>query len=64
MDHKVIVLNSHGVGQFCRIKRLPVLGESLRAWDWHIPNDGGKGSNVSVALGRLGDQHGYCYQSG
>jgi ribokinase len=54
MDHKVIVLNSHGVGQFCRIKRLPVLGESLRAWDWHIPNDGGKGSNVSVALGRLG----------
>lgn len=50
----VIVLNSHGVGQVCNINRLPHEGESLRAWNWHIAEDGGKGTAICVALGRLG----------
>ena len=41
-DFDVIVLNSHGVGQFCNIKRLPFLGETLRAWNWRVEEDGGK----------------------
>ena len=53
-DVDVIVLNSHGVGQVCNIKRLPYLGESLRAWNWRVEDDGGKGTNVAIVLGRLG----------
>ncbi|MEG2653560.1 MAG: ribokinase, partial [Ruthenibacterium sp.] len=33
---------------------MPVWGETLCVNKWHIAEDGGKGSNVSVALGRLG----------
>jgi len=60
----VIVLNSHGVGQVCYIKRLPVLGETLRAWNWHVEEDGGKGTTVAVALGRLGIQAAYIGKVG
>ena len=35
-ESDVIVLNSHGVGQFCNIKRLPCLGGTLRAWNWRV----------------------------
>lgn len=52
--YDVIVMNSHGIGQVCYVKRLPVMGETLRAWNWHIPEDGGKGCTVAVSLGRLG----------
>lgn len=50
----VIVLNSHGVGQYAYCDRMPEWGESLPVRGWHIAEDGGKGSNVTVALGRLG----------
>nr|WP_211214165.1 ribokinase [Neobacillus bataviensis] len=63
-NFEVIVLNSHGVGQFCNIKRLPALGETLRAWNWRIEEDGGKGTNVSVALGRLNIKTAYIGKVG
>ena len=50
----VIVLNSHGVGQYAYADRMPVWGETLPVRNWHVAEDGGKGSNVTVALGRLG----------
>ena len=50
----VIVLNSHGVGQYAYCDHMPVWGETLPVKKWHIAEDGGKGSNVAVALGRLG----------
>ncbi|WP_278591717.1 ribokinase [Olsenella uli] len=50
----VIVLNSHGVGQYAYCDRMPRWGETLSVRKWHIAEDGGKGSNVTVALGRLG----------
>lgn len=50
----VIVLNSHGVGQYAYCDRMPSWGETLSVSKWHIAEDGGKGSNVTVALGRLG----------
>lgn len=50
----VIVLNSHGVGQYAYADRMPRWGETMRVSRWHIDQDGGKGTNISVALGRLG----------
>lgn len=49
-----IVLNSHGVGQYAYCDHMPSWGETLSVSKWHIAEDGGKGSNVTVALGRLG----------
>ena len=60
----VIVLNSHGVGQVCHIKRFPRRGETLEATNWHVEEDGGKGATVSVALGRLGVSTGYIGKVG
>lgn len=50
----VIVLNSHGIGQYAYCDHLPRWGETLSVRGWHIAEDGGKGTNVSVALARLG----------
>lgn len=50
----IIVLNSHGVGQYAYADRMPEWGETMRVTRWHIDQDGGKGTNISVALGRLG----------
>jgi len=60
----VIVLNSHGVGQVCHVKRLPRRGETMEATNWHLEEDGGKGATVSVALGRLGVSTGYIGKVG
>ena len=49
-----IVLNSHGVGQYAYCDHMPAWGETLSVKNWHVAEDGGKGSNVTVALGRLG----------
>lgn len=51
---QAVVLNSHGVGQYAYTDHMPVWGETLCVSKWHVAEDGGKGSNVSVALGRLG----------
>ena len=59
-----IVLNSHGVGQVCHVKRLPRRGETLAAKNWRVEEDGGKGVTVSVALGRLGISTGYIGKVG
>ena len=51
---QVIVLNSHGVGQYADCDHMPVWGETISVKNWRVAEDGGKGSNVTVALGRLG----------
>lgn len=53
-EKDVIVLNSHGVGQYAYTDHMPKWGETLSVKNWYVAEDGGKGSNVSVALGRLG----------
>lgn len=60
----VIVLNSHGVGQYAYTDRMPKWGETLSVSRWHVAEDGGKGSNVSVALGRLGVNTAYIGKVG
>ena len=37
-----------------RVARFPRPGETVRALEWHFGEDAGKGTNVAVALGRLG----------
>jgi ribokinase len=61
---EAIVFNSHGVGQYAYTDRMPVWGETLSVKNWHIAEDGGKGTNVSVALGRLGIKTAYIGKVG
>lgn len=61
---EVIVLNSHGVGQYADATHMPVWGETLCVKNWRVAEDGGKGSNVSVALGRLGIDTAYIGKVG
>ena len=60
----VIVLNSHGVGQYAYTDHMPEWGETLSVKNWYVAEDGGKGSNVSVALGRLGIDTAYIGKVG
>ncbi|MEG0833503.1 MAG: ribokinase [Oscillospiraceae bacterium] len=50
----VVVFHSHGVGQYVRVSKFPVPGETIRALSWDNDRDGGKGSNVAIALAKLG----------
>ncbi|MFR4146444.1 MAG: PfkB family carbohydrate kinase [Mediterraneibacter gnavus] len=59
----VIVLNSHGVGQVCHIKRFPRRGDA-GSNKLACEEDGGKGATVSVALGRLRCVHGIYWKVG
>lgn len=59
-----VVLNSHGVGQYAYADHMPEWGETLCVSNWHVAEDGGKGSNVSVALGRLGIHTAYIGKVG
>lgn len=60
----VIVLNSHGVGQYAYTDHMPKRGETLSVKNWYVAEDGGKGTNVSVALGRLGIETAYIGKVG
>ena len=51
---KAVVFNKHGIGNLVRVRRFPKAGETVRALEWHFGQDAGKGTNVAVALGRLG----------
>lgn len=61
---EVIVLNGHGVGQYAFCDHMPKWGETLSVKNWYVAEDGGKGSNVSVALGRLGVDTAYIGKVG
>lgn len=61
---EVIVLNSHGVGQYAYTNKMPNWGETLSVTNWHVAEDGGKGTNVAVALGRLGIKTAYIGKVG
>ena len=60
----VIVLNSHGVGQYAYTDHMPKWGETLSVKNWYVAEDGGKGTNVAVALGRLGIDTAYIGKVG
>ncbi len=60
----VIVLNSHGVGQYAYTDHMPKWGETLSVKNWYVAEDGGKGTNVAVALARLGIDTAYIGKVG
>jgi ribokinase len=60
----IIVLNSHGVGQYAYTDHMPKWGETLSVKNWYVAEDGGKGTNVAVALGRLGINTAYIGKVG
>ena len=51
---RALVFNKHGIGHMTRVARFPRPGETIRALEWRFGEDAGKGTNVAVALGRLG----------
>lgn len=64
MNADVLVFNHHGVGQIVEIERLPRLGETIVGYNWRIAQDGGKGSNCAIALGRMGVKTAYVGKVG
>ena len=53
-DIEVLVFHSHGVGQAVRLDDFPKNGETVWSHSWEIGLDAAKGSNVAIALSRLG----------
>ncbi len=60
----VIVVNGHGLGEYCNVKRIPVAGETCRAYNRHFEMDAGKGTNVACAIGRLGEKVAFIGKGG
>ncbi len=51
---KILVINGHFLGEYCDVAKLPTVGETVAAHKRKHIEDGGKGTNVAVAIGRLG----------
>jgi len=55
MNPDIVVLGSHGYGgNVVRVHHVPVIGETVIAWDFHFHKDGGKGSHQAIVVNRLG----------
>lgn len=51
----VVVVGAHGCGAaVCRVHHMPVAGETIEAWNYHIIRDGGKGSLQAMVIGKYG----------
>lgn len=53
-ETEVLVFHSHGVGQAIKLNEFPLNGETVWSNSWEIGTDAAKGSNVAIALSRLG----------
>lgn len=53
-DPLIAVVNGHGLGEYCDVKRIPEPGETCTAYNRRFEMDAGKGTNVACAIGRLG----------
>ena len=51
---EIVVVNGHGLGEYCDVKRIPLPGETCTAYNRRAAMDAGKGTNVACAIGRLG----------
>jgi ribokinase len=55
MKPDIVVLGHHGSGgNVVRVHHVPVIGETVTAWDFHFHKDGGKGSHQAIVINRLG----------
>lgn len=60
----IIVVNGHGVGEYCNVKKIPVAGETARATNRRFEEDAGKGTNVAVAIARMGGRVAFLGKAG
>jgi len=60
----IIVVNGHGLGEYCDVKRIPQPGETCVAYNRRFEMDAGKGTNVACAIGRLGGDVSFVAKSG
>lgn len=60
----IIVANGHGVGEYCDVKRIPVVGETARASNKRFEEDAGKGTNAAVAIARMGGSVAFLGKAG
>ena len=60
----VVVVNAHGLGEYCNVKKIPVVGETAKCWNRHFEEDAGKGTNMAVAIARLGGKVAFCGKAG
>lgn len=60
----IIVVNGHGLGEYCDVKQIPKSGEICKVYDRRFEIDAGKGTNVACAIGRLGSSVAFVAKSG
>ena len=60
----IIVVNGHGLGEYCDVKTIPLPGETCVAYNRRFEMDAGKGTNVACAIGRLGGSVALVAKSG
>lgn len=57
---EIISLGYHGCGaRTVRVHHIPRVGETVRAWDYKLIKDGGKGSHQAMVIGKLGGSVGF-----
>lgn len=61
---EVIVVNGHGLGQYTDVKVLPVVGETAKASSPRFEEDAGKGTNLAVAIAKLGGNVAFLGKAG
>lgn len=60
-----VVLGHHGSGgNVVRVHHIPVVGETVTAWDFHFHIDGGKGSHQAIVINRLGGKSAFIGKIG
>lgn len=65
MDPEIIVLGHHGYGgNVVRVHHVPVIGETITAWDFQFHKDGGKGSHQAIVINRLGGRSAFIGKIG
>ena len=53
-DRPIVVVGSHVPGLFVHVEAVPREGETVLAWGFDEPEDGGKATNQAVAAAKLG----------
>ena len=65
MRPNIIVLGNHGCGgNVVRVHHVPIIGETVTAWDFHFHKDGGKGSHQAIVVNRLGGHSAFIGKMG
>ncbi|HAW45129.1 MAG TPA: hypothetical protein DCW60_02095 [Sutterella sp.] len=61
---KILILNGHCLGEYCRVQSIPQTGATVIARGRKAVEDGGKGTNAALAIGRMGGDVGFIGKCG